>query len=530
MAAASECSVAAQRIRVGKEKGFVRYLGPVGATKGEWYGIEWDNPERGKHNGSHDGVAYFATKHDTGGSFVKVQKAVKGVTVAEAIRDRYGDTSANDEQVKFSKIDVEVVGGSTITDQLSQYHSLVSLVLRDADINNNVGTDIATMCPIARAIDVTDNLFTSFTAIEAIATQLPKLMSLNASFNAFCDPVEALSSLPTPSPFRHLTKLLATNMIHLTWDQSVAICKRMPLLQEVHLCENNFTSVALPEGESMVTVFPSLKLLNLYGNHLSDWSEIEQFGVIPSLYDVKLNCNQLPSLTKPLEMPHMTMLSIGSNMVADWQSFVHLGQLQSLTNLRVRKNPVASAYREADYRKITITYLPYVLTLNGSEVSARERQVAERFYLERHSQQWHEAQTQNTLPDFYTQHPVYERLVKEHGEPIFVAQPDRPPVLKDRLINLDISVFHGDPGATSDEERVEEGASEFQVAVPSSITVGRLKRLLQAEKYAAVKSVQQRLFHITDVEFELDDPLRVLSHYEVTDGATLRVFIQPLAS
>ena len=37
----------------------VRYFGSVAKTKGDWIGLEWDDPLRGKHNGSHQGVEYF---------------------------------------------------------------------------------------------------------------------------------------------------------------------------------------------------------------------------------------------------------------------------------------------------------------------------------------------------------------------------------------------------------------------------------------------------------------------------------------
>ena len=39
--------------------GTVRYIGPVSGTSGLWLGVEWDDPARGKHNGSKDGVQYF---------------------------------------------------------------------------------------------------------------------------------------------------------------------------------------------------------------------------------------------------------------------------------------------------------------------------------------------------------------------------------------------------------------------------------------------------------------------------------------
>lgn len=37
----------------------VRYNGEVQGTKGQWIGVEWDDPARGKHDGSHEGVKYF---------------------------------------------------------------------------------------------------------------------------------------------------------------------------------------------------------------------------------------------------------------------------------------------------------------------------------------------------------------------------------------------------------------------------------------------------------------------------------------
>jgi dynactin complex subunit len=37
----------------------VRYIGQVQGTNGDWLGVEWDDPTKGKHDGSHNGVKYF---------------------------------------------------------------------------------------------------------------------------------------------------------------------------------------------------------------------------------------------------------------------------------------------------------------------------------------------------------------------------------------------------------------------------------------------------------------------------------------
>lgn len=48
------------RINYASNLGTVRYVGQVDGTKGIWLGIEWDDPQRGKHNGSNDGKHYFS--------------------------------------------------------------------------------------------------------------------------------------------------------------------------------------------------------------------------------------------------------------------------------------------------------------------------------------------------------------------------------------------------------------------------------------------------------------------------------------
>ena len=50
----------------------VRYYGEVEGTKGQWLGVEWDDPSRGKHAVEHQGKVYFecALVPSTGQRFI----------------------------------------------------------------------------------------------------------------------------------------------------------------------------------------------------------------------------------------------------------------------------------------------------------------------------------------------------------------------------------------------------------------------------------------------------------------------------
>ena len=47
------------RINLNNYIGTIKYVGPVNNTTGIWLGVDWDDPERGKHDGSKDGKQYF---------------------------------------------------------------------------------------------------------------------------------------------------------------------------------------------------------------------------------------------------------------------------------------------------------------------------------------------------------------------------------------------------------------------------------------------------------------------------------------
>lgn len=59
--------------RLGQRRSFdgnlctIRYVGEVAGTSGEWLGVEWDDPTRGKHSGEHKDVRYFTCTFSSSG-------------------------------------------------------------------------------------------------------------------------------------------------------------------------------------------------------------------------------------------------------------------------------------------------------------------------------------------------------------------------------------------------------------------------------------------------------------------------------
>lgn len=85
------------RVAIGKDrdKATVRYVGPVAGQAGLWVGVEWDDPSRGKHDGSTGGAKYFdVAGGPTAGSFVRSEKVAPGAPLLAALRARYNNEAA----------------------------------------------------------------------------------------------------------------------------------------------------------------------------------------------------------------------------------------------------------------------------------------------------------------------------------------------------------------------------------------------------------------------------------------------------
>nr|KAF6400071.1 tubulin folding cofactor E [Molossus molossus] len=109
--------VIGRRVAVNGERATVRFYGTVPPVAGLWLGVEWDNPERGKHDGRHEGTVYFKCSHPTGGSFIRPSKVSFGVDFLTALRNRYEDgpeECGKKEIVTIGKKPVETIGFDSV--------------------------------------------------------------------------------------------------------------------------------------------------------------------------------------------------------------------------------------------------------------------------------------------------------------------------------------------------------------------------------------------------------------------------------
>uniref|UniRef100_A0A8D2JJU8 Tubulin-specific chaperone E n=1 Tax=Sciurus vulgaris TaxID=55149 RepID=A0A8D2JJU8_SCIVU len=117
-----------RRVELNGEHGTVRFSGIVPPVAGLWLGVEWDNPERGKHDGSHEGTVYFKCRHPTGGSFIRPNKVNFGVDFLTAVKNRYvledgAEDHGKEQIITIGKKPVETIGFDSVIKQQRYYKS-----------------------------------------------------------------------------------------------------------------------------------------------------------------------------------------------------------------------------------------------------------------------------------------------------------------------------------------------------------------------------------------------------------------------
>ncbi|KAH9498249.1 hypothetical protein Btru_009458 [Bulinus truncatus] len=503
---------------------FIRYIGEVPPTKGLWLGVEWDDPTRGKHNGSHAGVVYFQTSHPTSGSFVRPKKVNGGISIVQALHERYGLKKDEDAGIQkedlfvvdqfFKKTSVEMVGAKKVNLQQSQFNKLRKVSVYNMKVYcGGPEGELDRLCPNITDLDLSANLLATWERVAEITKQLPYLRDLTVSENRLVLPGDP-SSL-SAGFFR--LKNATMNQMNLSWKEILRCCSMFLLLEELHVSYNNLIQLS-----DSAHALKRLRILDLMTNQIADWEEILKLGNLPVLETLVVSENQIKSIYFPDCSPtekttffkKLKVFIIKKNDISEWSSINELNKLQHLEELEIADNPILRTFSYDTVRQLFVAKIGSLKLISRTPISFEERKGAEIDYLKRFGAEWKlsggncDKTKNNPSNEFTANHPRYQILVDKWGAPEDSELGEKSTALKDNL--LQVKIFS--------PQHPEKGVLDKKL--PATMSIQKLKTLIQ--RLFKMNS-EPRLTYtshkkINGPEIELDNDMRQLGFFSIEAG------------
>ncbi|ELK05100.1 tubulin-specific chaperone E [Pteropus alecto] len=517
--------VIGRRVEVNGELATVCFYGIVPPVAGLWLGVEWDNPERGKHDGSHEGTVYFKCRHPTGGSFIRPNKANFGVDFLTALKNRYAleeeaEAAGKEHLVTIGNKPVETVGFDSIIKQQSQLSKLQEVSLRNCAVNcaGDKG-GIAEACPNIRNLDLSKNLLSLWDDVTDIADQLGHLEVLNLSENKL-----RFSRGPaSPAGTFSALKVLVLSRTGITWAEVLRCATGWPVLEELYLAANNITILERPND-----VLQTVKLLDLSSNQSIDENQLFLIAYLPRLEQLILSDVGISSLhfpdtgigCKSSMFTSLQYLVVNDNQISRWSFINELDKLESLQALSCLRNPLTAGSRAETTRQFIIAKIGQLEMLNKCQILPEERRGAELDYRKAFGPEWRKAgghqdpDRNRPSGEFRAAHPRYQLLCLKYGAPEDgELKTQQPFLLKNQLLTLKIKCPH----------QLDQKVIEKQL--PDSMTVqkvkGMLSRLLRVPASDLLLSYESPKMPGREIELESDQ--QSLQFYSVENGDCLLV-------
>ncbi|XP_044270967.1 tubulin-specific chaperone E [Tribolium madens] len=495
------------RVESGGFIGTVKYVGPIEGKSSIWLGIDWDNPERGKHDGSVNGVQYFTTRHPTSGSFIRPEKVNYGKSALASIESRYGHIE-DEFTAKINKQKqlllqqnmnapfLEMVGFDKVFNKQSDFTALRIVTLRGQGIKY-VGRGLGDTCPNIEELDISKNLLRSWGDVLELCGQLPRLQWLNVSENLLELPETLIGGFPN-------VKTLICGCMELTWGHICRLGRVFPSLEEFRAPNNQICEVGSPEG-----VFTQLKLLDLEGNKIEFWTEICKLGGLPHLEQLILEDIGLRSIEFEGDSPKVAVFStlkklcVVKNLINEWGSVAELNRLVSLENLRFSKNPITESEEPDTAHQIIIAKIANLKILNGVEIETGERRGAEYDYIKKYGLEWLQVKETDKEADFLKSHNRYLELIQKYGELEESELVSKPKIIKNTLVQLSL-IFED---VTIDKK------------VPLTITVQKL--IVLTQKLFSLSGRPHLVYASRSdpqIEITLEDEMKEIGVYSIQNG------------
>ena len=303
----------------------VRYVGPVDGQAGTWVGLEYDEPGRGKHDGSHAGRRYFSCSPGAGpaaGSLVRLPKFLEaadgGRPLADAARERYGGAGAPGSSGSAD-------GGGEHGDQQQQQEQQQQQYLTTAG-SRRVAVEVSAPAPAARRASAAG------AALAVMAGErVSSVVRWPAGMRRLLYPAACCASMTPRKGKAARAQLCPTHCSILCVLQGPAAALRalLPSLAELDLSDNLVASWGFVA--ELAAALPSLHTLNLSANRLA----------LPSLLEATLAAPP-PAAAAAASLAGLQVLVLNGCSLS-WEQAVAVGrQLPALRELHLCGNRLSS--------------------------------------------------------------------------------------------------------------------------------------------------------------------------------------------
>ncbi|QEO22328.1 hypothetical_protein [Candidozyma auris] len=325
------------RVELDGAFGTVKYIGslPNWGDDVTAYGIEWDDPQRGKNNGTLGNTRYFSVDKPNSGSFVKAsnKKLRFGRSFVEAVLEKYaGDenVSALKREIVFGSKKVESIGFERLNRQQATLEALESVSCEKTMVQFAGDVEKLPLMEKVKHLDLSYNLLVDMGELKKITEKMPRLRSLNLNgsqlrtFGAQIVSVEELDVASCGISEENLGKLLRSfpNLRRLcvagnklksfkidfsaslrSIDLSYNELSELPVLPVEELSAANNQITRLPRRASPT------RILDLRDNPILSWKEIDMVAEsFPDLEELRIDgCKVFDQLS----IDEMTAMLVG---------------------------------------------------------------------------------------------------------------------------------------------------------------------------------------------------------------------------
>ena len=383
--------------------------------------------------------------------------------------------------------------------------------------------------PRVTYINLSKSLIEDINVPVEILTGMPNITSINLSLNEFR--VRNLHVITEKFP---KVEKFYCDAVNLSFKEFLAVADLFPHLKTASFAANSLLGLSIPPKGSL----EKLESLALQQCEISDWSQVQKFGYLPSLKMLNLLDNGIKSIELPVEATNMgfanlEMLILAGNGIENWRNLCALSFLPKLSNIVLYENPVCDLNSKR-FRDEVIARLPHLTILNKTEIPKEERRSASILYIKMYYENWIKAGGSNSTAGlskdkidkaFLELHPTYFDLFCDLSEGMALSADNNSGKIKSQMIKVQVVLrkrVNGSEGKT-------EETQISQIKMLSSMTVSKVK-LLMTRLLKVPPSQPMSLFfrphQFPEYEYSLESDLKTLSYYTVEDTDTIVVQLE----